>query len=64
MGGESKSCNNGTILGRSVSGDNNTYISQLIVSITSDLAGKNIECVYDNETDVTNVGMITIAVGW
>ena len=43
-------CNNGAIVARSllVEGNNTTYISQLNVTVTSDMAGETIMCVHDN----------------
>ena len=40
-------CNNGAIVGRSLSVDGNNYTSQLNVTITPDTAGKTIKCVHD-----------------
>ena len=46
--GTSRECNNGSIVGRSLSVEGNLYTSQLNVTVTHDLAGKTILCVYDN----------------
>ena len=44
-------CNNGAIVGRSLSVDGNNYTSQLNVTITPDIAGKTIECLNYDKTD-------------
>ena len=41
-------CNNGAIVGRSLSVEGNNYTSQLNVTITPDTVGKNIVCLHDN----------------
>ena len=43
-------CNDGAIVGRRVSVEGNLYTSQLNVTVTPDMAGKNITCVYDAMT--------------
>jgi hypothetical protein len=43
-------CNNGAIVGRSLSVEGNNYTSQLNVTVTPDTAGKTIECASDNGT--------------
>ena len=42
------SCNNGSIVAGILSVEDNLYISQLNVTITSDILGKTIGCGYDN----------------
>ena len=46
--GDYGSCNNGDIVGRSLSAEGNNYTSQLNVTITPDTAGKTTECLYDD----------------
>ena len=62
--GIQKSCSNGSIMGRSVmiSVENNTYISQLIVNLTSNnnLIGSSIECIRDDGFNTTSVGSLNI----
>jgi hypothetical protein len=56
-------CNNGTIVGRDISVDNDTYYtSQLSVTITPDLIGTSIECIHDDYVYVNPavVGSFTI----
>ena len=43
-------CNNGNIAGRLIRIENGSYISQLNVTLTSDIVGRSIECAYDNGT--------------
>ena len=45
------SCNNGTIVGRSLSVEGNNYTSQLNVTVTSDTAGETIMCFHYNGND-------------
>ena len=49
------SCNNGAIVGRSISveGNNANYNSQLNVTVTSGTAGKTIMCFHYNEYNLT-----------
>lgn len=41
-------CNDGAILGQSLGIENNCYTSQLNVTVSYDMLGKNIECVQDD----------------
>ena len=41
-------CNNGAIMARSLGVKGSNYTSQLTVSVTSDLNGKTIMCIYDS----------------
>ena len=63
----SKSCNNGDIIGRSVTVKNTSYginyTSQLYVSLTSDLVNSWIECVYDSGFNESLVGSLNITAG-
>ena len=45
-------CNNGTIVGWSLHVENNTYTSQLIVTVTHDTAKKTIKCGHDNGENI------------
>ena len=45
--GDYGSCNNGDIVGQSLSVEGNNYTSQLNVTVTSDTAGRTIECLHD-----------------
>ena len=45
--GTAGTCNNGDIVGQSLGVQGNHYISQLNVTVTPDIVGKTITCVYD-----------------
>ena len=47
INGTVRSCNNGATVARSLSVEGNLYTSQLNVTVASNIAGKNIMCVYD-----------------
>ena len=46
-GGPTGTCNNGAIVGQSLSVQGNNFTSQLNVTITPETAGKTITCAYD-----------------
>ena len=60
--GTLRMCSNGAIVGRSLRvEDNNSYTSQLNVTIGSDMIGESIECIHTpSATDVIVVGSSTI----
>ena len=53
-------CNNGNIAGRIVKVENNSYTSQLNITLTYDIAGESIECIGDNGTNTYGVGLLNI----
>ena len=55
-----RTCNNGTIIGWSLSVKNGTYSSQLSITVTSELIGDTIECAQDNGTHIYEIGMAVI----
>ena len=55
-GGTNGTCNNGAIVGQSKNVENNVYTSLLYITISSDLIGSTIECLYDNGTSTETVG--------
>ena len=55
-------CNDGNVVGRIIRSENGSYTSQLNVTFTSDIAGRTIECAYDNGT-VHRVGSLNLVVG-
>ena len=62
-GGTVRTCNNGAITGRSVSFiRDTTYISQLVVKITTEMIRRSIECTHDNGT-VHTIGHHLINIG-
>ena len=54
-------CNNGAIIGRGIRSFDNAFTSQLNVSVTTNLHGKTVECVYDNGT-TTTIGNSSIVI--
>ena len=55
-------CNNGSIVGQSLGVQDGQYTSQLNVTVTADIIGKNIECVYTDFDNITIlVGSLNIA---
>ena len=52
-------CNNGSIVARGIRIENGTYISQLNISVSADMIGKNIGC-FDALTNSTLVGSAII----
>ena len=53
-------CNSGTIRGKSLRIENNRYISQLSVTLSDDMSGETIECVYDDGMTTTIIGNYSI----
>ena len=59
-----KSCLNETIVARGLPVEvNETYTSQLSVTLTTDLVGKSIECRHDDGLNETTVASIEISTG-
>lgn len=62
-----KTCNNGAIVARGISNiagngtDSEWYTSQLTVTVTPELIGKNVECAYDDVINVTTIGTLNIS---
>jgi hypothetical protein len=60
----SQSCNDGNVVGRFVRIENDSFTSQLNITLKrSDIAGKSIECISDNGTDVERVGSMNLTSG-
>ena len=59
----SQICNDGNVVGRFVRVENNSFISQLNVTLTHDIAGKSIECISDNGTYTERVGSLNLTSG-
>ena len=57
-------CNNGAVVGRSLTSENGSYTSQFNVTVSSEqlLAGGMIECLLDDGTNQTVVGISNITV--
>ena len=58
--GTGVSCNNGSIVARGLSVEDNNYTSQLNVTVTPGIAGKTIICVSDNGTHAIYIFSQTI----
>ena len=58
--GTSVSCNNGTIVARSLSVEGNNYTSQLNVTVTPGIAGKTIKCESDDGRHAKSLSSWTI----
>ena len=61
--GEVKFCEDRILEARSVKVENNSYTSQLNVTLTSNITGKIIECAYDNGHNTTLIGSLEITAG-
>ena len=51
-----RECNNGVIVVWSVGVKNNSYTSQLKITVGSDLIGKDIECIHESLVGSTRIG--------
>ena len=58
----SGSCNNGAIVGRLVRAENGSYTSQLTVSVSSDMIGRNISCFHDIGANTMLIGTSNVAI--
>lgn len=60
--GTSKTCNNGKVVGYSlpVYNSNNCYTSLLRITVTQDMIGKSITCVYDNGRTTKEIGSFSM----
>ena len=56
-------CNNGSIVGRIIRVENGVFISQLNVTLTSDIIGRSIECAYDNGM-IHKIGSLNLTTGY
>ena len=63
ISGEVKFCQDMILEARSVKVENNSYISQLNVTLTSNITGKIIECAYNNGYNTTLIGSLEITAG-
>ena len=60
--GNTVQCNNGNIMGRSLSVKNNSYTSQLHVIFNASLLGQSIQCAHFNLYSEEIIGNSTIAI--
>ena len=49
-------CNDGAITGRIIHAENNTYVSQLTVSVSAEMIGTNINCYHDSAATQSLIG--------
>ena len=47
-----RDCNNGAMIGRTIRAENNTFISQLTVSVSAEMIGMNISCYHYGSTQI------------
>ena len=55
-------CNNGAMVGRVIRTGNNSYTSQLTVTVTTEMIGRNISCVHDNGVSAYVIGSSQLAI--
>ena len=57
-------CNDGAIVGRLIRAENNTYISQLTVSVSAQMVGTSISCSHDSRgTHLIGSLLLTLTTG-
>ena len=57
-------CNDGAITGRIIRVENNTYVSQLTVSVSAKMIDRNISCFHDGTTqNLIGSSLITLTTG-
>ena len=54
-------CNNGQIIGRGISQQNNCYTSQLNITLGEELIGRNVMCGIDDGQQLTTIDNIVLA---
>jgi hypothetical protein len=59
----SHTCNDGNVVGRFVSIENDSFTSQLNITLTRDIVGKSIECISDNGINTERVGSLNLTSG-
>ena len=57
-----KECNNGSIVARSVRVVDDSYISQLNVTVRPEMNNKTVECLYDDGTMTALIGISTVTI--
>ena len=58
-GDKPTTCNNGTIIGQTLGIEDNCYTSQVNVTVSPKLTGRNIKCIQDDLVEALNVSMFT-----
>ena len=62
--GIEKVCNDGVIVGRAIRAENDTYISQLTVSVSAGMIGRNISCYHDSgAAELIDFSVLTLTTG-
>ena len=51
-----ETCNSGAVTGRAIRAENETYISQLMVKVSTELNGSTIVCAHDTGVDTPMIG--------
>ena len=59
-GDNTRACNNGDIVGRIVRSENDSFTSQLNVTLTQNISGGRIECIGDNGISTHRIGSLNI----
>ena len=59
----SRTCNDGSIVAKIVRVENDSFISQLNVTLTHNITGRSIECISDNGTTTESVGSLNLTSG-
>ena len=57
-----RDCNNGLIVAQSITVKNGFYVSQLNITVTSDVIGKKVLCAYDTNSNFTTIGSLNLAI--
>ena len=58
-----QTCNDGKVVARFVRIENDSFISQLNVTLTHDIAGMSIECIRDNGTNIERISVTNLTSG-
>ena len=63
IAGATETCKNGSIVGQSLRSDpdNNRFISQLSIRVSSDVIGQNVSCQHDDGSTILTIGSINIS---
>ena len=59
--GTEKTCNDGAISGRIIRAENNTYISQLTVTVGAEMIGTTVSCFHDSGATQNQIGSSLLA---
>ena len=56
-------CNDGNVVGRFIRIVNDSFVSQLNVTLTCDITDKSVECIRDSGTNTERVGSLNLTSG-